>query len=78
MMRWWWLPIPSSGMKDAHWESRTAKKRRPRCSGVSGAYGAQGKGALFVRRIDGDFFNVMGLPLCLLGQMLAGKGVQIL
>lgn len=44
----------------------------------AGAYGAQGKGALFVRRIDGDFFNVMGLPLCLLGQMLAGKGVQIL
>ena len=44
----------------------------------AGAYGAQGKAALFVRGIDGDFFNVMGLPLCLLGQMLAGKGVQIL
>ena len=44
----------------------------------AGAYGAQGKGALFVRRIEGDFFNVMGLPLCLLGQMLAGKGVRIL
>ena len=44
----------------------------------AGAYGAQGKGALFVRRIEGDFFNVMGLPLCLLGQMLAAKGVQIL
>ena len=33
----------------------------------AGAYGAQGKGALFVEKIDGDFFNVMGLPLCLLG-----------
>ena len=44
----------------------------------AGAYGAQGKGALFVRRIEGDFFNVMGLPLCLLGQMLAAKGVQVL
>lgn len=44
----------------------------------AGAYGAQGKGALFVRRIEGDFFNVMGLPLCLLGQMLARKGVTIL
>ena len=44
----------------------------------AGAYGAQSRGALFVRRIEGDFFNVMGLPLCLLGQMLAAKGVTVL
>ena len=44
----------------------------------AGAYGAQGKGALFVRAIEGDFFNVMGLPICRLGQMLKKKGVPIL
>ena len=44
----------------------------------AGAYGAQGKGALFVERIDGDFFNVMGLPLCLLGEMLKEQGVELL
>lgn len=44
----------------------------------AGAYGAQGRGALFVRSIEGDFFNVMGLPICRLGEMLAKKGVTIL
>ena len=44
----------------------------------AGAYGAQGKGALFVKEIQGDFFNVMGLPICRLGEMLAKKGVSIL
>ena len=44
----------------------------------AGAYGAQGKGALFVQAIRGDFFNVMGLPVCRLGQMLKRKGVPVL
>lgn len=44
----------------------------------AGAYGAQGRGALFVRGIEGDFFNVMGLPLCRLGQMLKKMGVELL
>ncbi len=44
----------------------------------AGAYGAQGRGALFVRAIEGDFFNVMGLPLCRLGQMLKQQGVELL
>ena len=44
----------------------------------AGAYGAQGKAALFVRGIDGDFFNVMGLPLCRLGRMLKMQGMELL
>lgn len=44
----------------------------------AGAYGAQGLGSLFVEGIDGDFFNVMGLPLCRLGKMLGKLGVELL
>ena len=44
----------------------------------AGAYGVQGQGALLVERIDGDFFNVMGLPVEQLGLVLARFGVKLL
>ena len=36
----------------------------------AGAYGIQGKGALFVKRINGDFYNVMGLPIAKISRLL--------
>lgn len=36
----------------------------------AGAYGIQGGGALFCTGMEGDYYNVMGLPLCRLGQVL--------
>ena len=44
----------------------------------AGAYGAQGYASLFVEHLDGDFFNVMGLPLCALGKLLNSLGVNLL
>ena len=44
----------------------------------AGAYGVQGLASVFVDRLDGDFFNVMGLPLCKLCSMLRSAGVPIL
>lgn len=36
----------------------------------AGGYGIQGKGSLFVKKIDGDYFNVVGLPIALLKRSL--------
>jgi len=44
----------------------------------AGAYGIQGRASVFVRGIEGDFFNVVGLPLCLLYEMLMEQGVELL
>ena len=43
----------------------------------AGAYAIQGLGAAFVKRIDGDYFNVMGLPVTALRQALRQFGVDL-
>lgn len=42
----------------------------------AGAYGIQGLGGLFVEKIDGCFFNVVGLPVSKLYTILKNFGVK--
>ena len=44
----------------------------------AGAYGIQGYGSVLVEGISGDFYNVMGLPVCRLARLLARFGVDTL
>jgi septum formation protein len=44
----------------------------------AGAYGVQGLGAVIVKGIEGDFFNVMGLPLNSVAESLKTFGIKVL
>ena len=44
----------------------------------AGAYGIQGGAALFCEKIAGDYYNLMGLPVCRLGQVLRKIAPDIL
>ena len=43
----------------------------------AGAYGIQGRGAVIVEKIEGDYYNVMGLPLSALTEALIEFGISV-
>ena len=60
---------------DIHFRELTEKEIRAYVASgepmdKAGSYGIQGGAALFCTRMVGDYYNVMGLPVCRLGQVL--------
>ena len=43
----------------------------------AGAYALQGKGGMFVERIEGSYSNVIGLPMALVRRMLLDAGMEV-
>lgn len=46
------------------------------CDDKAGSYAVQGMGARFIERVNGDFYAVMGLPLCPLYRVLVELGLS--
>lgn len=67
--------VSHTEVTDIHFKQLTDREIRDYVStgepmDKAGAYGIQGGAALFVERICGDYFNVVGLPVCKLGKIL--------
>jgi septum formation protein len=54
----------------------TAYWQTGECHDKAGAYAIQGKGAMFISRIEGSYSNVVGLPLFETMQLLASVGIS--
>jgi septum formation protein len=44
----------------------------------AGAYGIQEKGGIFIERVEGEWSNIVGLPICLLYETLRKFGIDCL
>lgn len=66
----WMLPLSPSQIK---WYIQTGEPLDK-----AGAYGIQGIGACFIDKIEGCYFNVVGMSLSLLNQMVDKMGYQLL
>lgn len=58
-----WAEVTQVHFRELHHSEIVAYVRTGEASDKAGAYGIQGRGAAFVKRIEGCYFNVVGLPL---------------
>ena len=48
------------------------------CMDKAGSYAIQGKFAIYIKEIIGDYYNIVGLPISMLYQKLYGLGIDLL
>ncbi len=58
-------------------ELRAARAEQENALQISGAFSIEGEGGKFVEKIEGDYNNVIGLPLIQLREMLEKLGVKL-
>ena len=66
-----WAETTRVYFRQLHADEITTYIESGEASDKAGAYGIQGRGAAFVRRIEGCYFNVVGLPLASLVEHLS-------
>ena len=66
-----WSETTQVYFRELHSTEITAYIASGETSDKAGAYGIQGRGAAFVKRIEGCYFNVVGLPLASLVEHLS-------
>lgn len=67
-----------AGWMDESGKWKTHNHHRPTCMDKAGAYGIQGLASIFITGITGDYYTVMGLPVCRLAETLKDFGIRIL
>lgn len=61
----------SAAEQEKYWQSGEPADK-------AGAYGIQGKAAIFITELQGSYSGVMGLPLCETAQLLQQAGIRLL
>ncbi|MFQ5488014.1 MAG: Maf family protein, partial [Gammaproteobacteria bacterium] len=65
-----WFHTVAAAEREAYWETGEPL-------GKAGGYAIQGRAAVFIRRLEGSYSGVMGLPLFETAELLRAAGIEL-